>query len=163
MTKFLNEQVFQCTTEIVAACIGNDKITFDELPHFFNKVYDILYSLTKDKMNTSNTNYKHSLNTIPAVPIDESVFDDYIICLEDGKKLQMLKRHLKSMYGMSLDQYKDKWGLPIDYPVVAPNYAKKRSGIAKSIGLGKKSSRLKVVVGQSNDIGQDQVGVVVKR
>lgn len=163
MTKFLNEQVFQCTTEIVAACVGNNKITVDEIPPFFNKVYDILYSLTKDKMTTTSSNYKHSLNTVAAVPVEESVFDDYIICLEDGKKLQMLKRHLKSMYGMTLDQYKDKWGLPNDYPVVAPNYAKKRSGIAKSIGLGKKTSRLKVVVGQSNEIGQEQVGVVVKR
>jgi predicted transcriptional regulator len=72
----------------------------------------------------------------PAVPIEESVHEDYIVCLEDGKKLQMLKRHLKTVYNMSIEQYKEKWGLSAEYPVVSPNYAKRRSSIAKSSGLG---------------------------
>ena len=79
----------------------------------------------------------------PAVSIEDSVHDDYLICLEDGKKLQMLKRHLKTVYNMTVDQYKERWGLSADYPVVAPSYAKRRSNIAKTTGLGsgKKRSR----------------------
>ena len=74
----------------------------------------------------------------PFVPIDQSVTDDYIICLEDGKKLKMLKRHLKSSYNMTPEQYKERWGLSADYPMVAPNYAKRRSSLAMEIGLGRK-------------------------
>ena len=73
----------------------------------------------------------------PAVPIKKSVTPDHIICLEDGKKLKMLKRHLNTAYGMTPDEYRERWGLPHDYPMVAPNYAKKRSALAKEIGLGK--------------------------
>ena len=73
---------------------------------------------------------------VPAVPIEESVHNEYVVCLEDGKKLQMLKRHLKTVYNMTVDQYKERWGLPMDYPVVAPDYAKRRSAIAKNTGLG---------------------------
>ena len=74
----------------------------------------------------------------PAVPVKKSVFPDYIVCLEDGKKLKMLKRHLKTSYGMTPDEYRTKWGLPSDYPMVAPSYAAKRSTLAKKIGLGRK-------------------------
>ncbi|GBQ58046.1 Ros/MucR family transcriptional regulator [Komagataeibacter swingsii DSM 16373] len=74
----------------------------------------------------------------PAVPIKRSVFPDYIICLEDGKKLKMLKRHLHSAYGMTPEQYRERWGLPAEYPMVAPNYAERRSSLAREIGLGRK-------------------------
>jgi predicted transcriptional regulator len=74
----------------------------------------------------------------PGVPIKKSVFGDYIICLEDGKKLKMLKRHLKTAYNLEPDQYRERWGLPPDYPMVAPNYARQRSSLAKKIGLGTK-------------------------
>ncbi len=74
----------------------------------------------------------------PAVPIKKSVFPDHIVCLEDGKKLKMLKRHLKTAYNMSPEQYRERWGLPLDYPMVAPNYARHRSSLAKKIGLGTK-------------------------
>ena len=77
----------------------------------------------------------------PAVPINESVHDDYIVCLEDGKKLHMLKRHLGSMYGMTLDQYKERWSLPHDYPTVSPSYARRRSAIAQKTGLGTNGRR----------------------
>ena len=73
----------------------------------------------------------------PAVPVNESVFDDYIVCLEDGKQLQMLKRHLSTMYGMTLEQYRERWSLPHDYPMVSPSYARRRSAIARNTGLGK--------------------------
>ena len=75
----------------------------------------------------------------PAVPVKKSIFPDYIVCLEDGKKLKMLKRHLKTAYNMSPEEYRKRWGLPSDYPMVAPNYAKHRSILAKEIGLGTKS------------------------
>jgi predicted transcriptional regulator len=78
---------------------------------------------------------------VPAVPIKKSVTPDYIVCLEDGKKLKMLKRHLKAVYGMSLPEYRARWGLSADYPAVAPNYAKKRSSLAKNIGLGSRNRK----------------------
>ncbi|MBP2293822.1 putative transcriptional regulator [Azospirillum rugosum] len=77
----------------------------------------------------------------PAVPIKKSVTPDYIVCLEDGKKLKMLKRHLKTAYNMSPEEYRDRWGLPADYPMVAPNYARQRSSLAKQIGLGTRARR----------------------
>ena len=80
------------------------------------------------------------------MPINKSVTEDFIICLEDGKKLQMLKRHLKTVYNMTVEQYKERWGLPADYPVVSPNYAKRRSEIAKTSGLGMTSHRRKLKI-----------------
>src|SRR3954463_13180824 len=82
----------------------------------------------------------------PAVPIKKSVFSDYIVCLEDGKRLKMLKRHLQTSYGLTPDAYRTKWGLPRDYPMVAPTYAAKRSSLAKSIGLGRKAAAAEPVV-----------------
>ena len=80
---------------------------------------------------------------VPAVAVKKSVFPDYIICLEDGKKLKMLKRHLKTAYDLSPEQYRERWGLPSDYPMVAPNYAERRSSLAKQIGLGTQGRRSK--------------------
>ena len=79
----------------------------------------------------------------PAVPVKKSVLPDHIICLEDGKKLKMLKRHLKTSYDLTPEQYRERWGLPADYPMVAPNYAKRRSALAKEIGLGKRGRTAK--------------------
>jgi predicted transcriptional regulator len=112
--------------------------------------------------NRNPNSLKNRSPIVPAVPIEDSVTDEYIICLEDGKKLQMLKRHLNTVYNMSLDQYKERWGLPVDYPVVSPNYARRRSQIAKNTGLGVNGRRkkIKVVVGQNNMDGQSQVAVL---
>ena len=116
-------------SEIVAAYVSNNTMESSDLPEFIKLVY----------RNLHNTGFgKSSLGApgVPAVPIDESVNPDYIVCLEDGRRLKMLKRHLKTAYGMTPEQYKERWDLPSDYPMVAPNYAKKRTEIAKNIGLG---------------------------
>jgi predicted transcriptional regulator len=95
--------------------------------------------------------FRKSGPLVPAVPIEDSIKDDYIVCLEDGKKLQMLKRHLNTVYKMSIDEYRERWGLAPDYPVVAPNYARRRSQIAKNTGLGQTGRRKRVqFVDQSN-------------
>ena len=118
------------TTEIVAAHVANNSVAVADLPQLINEVYRTLASVG-------------SVPTVPerpqpAVPVKKSVHPDYIICLEDGKKLKMLKRHLKTAYNMSPEEYRDRWGLPADYPMVAPNYAAHRSSLAKKIGLGTK-------------------------
>ena len=129
------------TSRIVSAYISYNTLSVDEIPHLIKRIYDSVYSLSHRSPNMVRA------ATTPAVAIEDSVCDDYLICLEDGKKLSMLKRHLGSVYGMTLDQYKERWNLPPDYPTVSPNYARRRSAIAKTIGLGKngrKSSKLKV-------------------
>jgi predicted transcriptional regulator len=129
-------------TEIVSAYFASNEIPQSEIPDFLRKIYHAIQDLCRD------VSVKHRPELIPAVPIEESVQDDYIVCLEDGKRLQMLKRHLSTVYNMSIEQYKERWGLSMDYPVVSPNYARRRSEIAKTTGLGntghKKSSDLKV-------------------
>ena len=103
-----------------------------DLPELINTVYTGLANTGSDGKAISADRPQ------PAVPINRSVTDDYLICLEDGKKLKMLKRHLKTAYNMSPQEYRERWGLPADYPMVAPSYAKKRSELAKDIGLGTK-------------------------
>lgn len=120
-------------SEIVAAYVSNHTMESSELPNFIKLVHQSLY-VEKSSLGAPG---------VPAVPIDESVNPDYIVCLEDGKKLKMLKRHLKTAYGMNPTQYKERWSLPSDYPMVAPNYAKKRAEIAKGIGLGLKPRKKK--------------------
>jgi hypothetical protein len=104
-----------------------------ERRHWLKRYYELyfkkLHALASDEVATP-------VELTPAVPIRRSVTDDYIVCLEDGKKLKMLKRHLRTAYGLTPEQYREKWGLPADYPMVAPNYAKKRSSLARQIGLG---------------------------
>jgi predicted transcriptional regulator len=127
------------TVQIVSAHVGNNKVSTEELPALIQQVYHAL--------NGSNTGSAAARVPItppaerpkPAVAISKSVFNDYIVCLEDGKKLKMLKRHLQTAYGMSPEQYRAKWGLDTSYPMVAPEYAKKRSSLAKAIGLGTRS------------------------
>ncbi|MEK9831865.1 MAG: MucR family transcriptional regulator [Alphaproteobacteria bacterium] len=134
----MNEQVssaelLKLTADIVAAHVSNNKLPANELPQLIAQVHA---SLT-DTGGASGEQQRLS----PAVPVKKSVTADYIVCLEDGKKLKMLKRHLKTSYDMTPEQYRERWGLPADYPMVAPNYAKKRSQLAKKIGLGKRGKK----------------------
>lgn len=126
-------EMLELTTEIVAAHVGNNPVPLADLPKLIQDVYTTLTSI--------GTVLQAPERPKPSVPVKKSVFPDYIICLEDGKKLKMLKRHLKTAYNMTPEEYKDRWGLPADYPMVAPNYAKHRSHLAKEIGLGTKRRR----------------------
>lgn len=115
------------TSEIVSAYVSDNKIEPEQLPSLIENVYKKLIDIAENTLSEAAT---------PAVPIKKSVTPDYIICLEDGKKFKMMRRHLSQNYGLSPDEYRAKWGLPSNYPMVAPNYAKKRSKLAKDIGLG---------------------------
>ena len=126
------------TTEIVAAHVANNSVAVADLPHLIQEVYRTLSSVGSVPVIPERPQ--------PAVPVKKSVTPDYIICLEDGKKLKMLKRHLKTAYNMSPEEYRDRWGLPADYPMVAPNYAQHRSSLAKKIGLGTKPRKRKRAV-----------------
>ncbi|QDH12989.1 MucR family transcriptional regulator [Formicincola oecophyllae] len=120
------------TTDIIVARLSSTYVAPDNLAQLIRDVYAALAvpgSPTQSQAPTTQP--------VPAVPVRKSVYPDYIVCLEDGKKLKMLKRHLKSTYGMTPEQYREKWGLPVDYPLVAPNYAKRRSALAREIGLGR--------------------------
>jgi predicted transcriptional regulator len=119
------------TTDIVAAFVANNKMSPEELTELIRSVHRTLASLSTGAVAPAPERPK------PAAPINKSVQHDYIICLEDGKKLKMLKRYLRSTYNMSPDDYRKRWGLPADYPMVAPAYAARRSEFAKKIGLGK--------------------------
>jgi len=118
------------TAEIVSAHVANNNIAVADLPHLIQEVYRTL--------GTVGTAPVVPERPQPAVPVKKSVLPDYIICLEDGKKLKMLKRHLKTAYDMTPEEYRERWGLAADYPMVAPNYAAHRSSLAKKIGLGTK-------------------------
>jgi predicted transcriptional regulator len=128
--------VLGLTAQIVAAHVSNNKVTADELPALIQQVYHALSGSTAGTPIAPARPPAPAERPKPAVAISKSVFSDYIICLEDGKKLKMLKRHLQTAYGMSPEQYRAKWGLESNYPMVAPEYAKKRSSLAKAIGLG---------------------------
>lgn len=123
----LNE-LLELTTEIVAAHAGNNTVAPGDLPQLIRDVYKSLAAVGSQQ--ASNERLR------PAVAVKKSILPDYIVCLEDGKKLKMLKRHLKTAYNLTPEQYRERWGLPSDYPMVAPNYAKHRSNLAKKIGLG---------------------------
>lgn len=134
MTENFNpEDILAYTTEIVASHASHNTVDAKELPELIKNVYNALAALGGNKPEV-----KEEEKLIPAVPVSQSVFPDYIICLEDGKKLKTLKRHLSSAYGMGIEEYKARWNLPADYPVVAPAYADRRSALAKQIGLGRK-------------------------
>ena len=122
------------TTEIVAAHVSNNTVTVADLPALINQVYHSL-------ANIGQTTVVPTERPQPAVSVKRSIHPDYIICLEDGKKLKMLKRHLKTAYNMTPEEYRDRWGLASDYPMVAPNYARQRSKLAKEIGLGTRGRR----------------------
>ncbi len=124
-------EILALTAEIVSAHVANNTIVQTEVPDLIQSVFAKLADLASGEDSAS-------VELTPAVPIKKSVTDDYIICLEDGKKLKMLKRHLMTAYGMTPEEYRAKWGLKPDYPMVAPNYAAKRQELAKKIGLGRK-------------------------
>ena len=124
------------TAQIVSAHVGNNKVAADELPGLIQQVYQALNGSTAGAPPAQMRPSVPAERPKPAVPISKSVFSEYIVCLEDGKKLKMLKRHLQTAYGMTPEQYRAKWGLDSNYPMVAPEYAKKRSSLAKAIGLG---------------------------
>jgi predicted transcriptional regulator len=122
------------TTKVVAAYVGNNSVSMNDLPALINSVQSAFRGLGEDKAAPQKT------EQTPAVPIKKSVTPDYIVCLEDGKKLKMLKRHLKTVYDLSPDEYRIKWSLPPEYPMVAPNYARARSEMATKLGLGRKKA-----------------------
>ncbi|HWA29578.1 MAG TPA: MucR family transcriptional regulator [Rhizomicrobium sp.] len=127
-----NDELLKLTSDIIAAYVGNNSIQPSELPAVIKSVHATLGAL-------NGTGGEAAPLLKPAVPVKKSVTDEYVICLEDGKKLKMLKRYLRSNYQMTPEEYRAKWGLPADYPMVAPNYAAQRSEFAKRIGLGKKT------------------------
>ena len=122
--------VLGLTAQIVSAHLSKNNVAPDALPALIQDVYRTLANVGREPAQADKPQ--------PAVPVKKSVFPDHIICLEDGKKLKMLKRHLKTSFNMTPDQYRERWGLPADYPMVAPNYASHRSSLAKKIGLGTK-------------------------
>ena len=117
--------------QIVSAHIANNSVQAADLPALIQQVFATLTTLGSAPVQAVE-------RPEPAVPVRKSVFPDYIICLEDGKKLKMLKRHLMTSYNLTPDAYRERWGLPSNYPMVAPSYAERRSTLAKSIGLGRK-------------------------
>jgi predicted transcriptional regulator len=122
------------TTQIVAAYVANNTVAVNDLPGLIRQVHAAL-------ANVGGTAEIAPERPQPAVPIKRSVLPDYIVCLEDGKKLKMLKRHLKTAFNMTPEDYRERWDLPPDYPMVAPNYASQRSRLAKEIGLGTRARR----------------------
>ena len=130
------EDLLAFTTEIVSSLVSNNTIPAAELPALIQSVYKALATV-----NTAA--HPAQERPQPVVSIKKSVFPDYIVCLEDGKKLKMLKRHLKTAYNMTPEEYRERWNLPADYPMVAPNYAERRSGLAKQIGLGTRPRKSK--------------------
>jgi len=127
-----HQELLSLTTEIVSAFAGNNAVAVTDLPSIISSVYATLRGVGETQAE------KPAEAPTPAVPIKRSVMPDHIVCLEDGKKLKMLKRHLNTRYNMTPEEYRRRWGLPADYPMVAPNYAEQRSSLAKKIGLGRK-------------------------
>ncbi|HEX5281669.1 MAG TPA: MucR family transcriptional regulator [Micropepsaceae bacterium] len=129
-----SDDILKLATEIVAAYVSNNPIPVSEVPAMIKSVHSTLGGLGGGFAGEIQLSQK------PAIPVKRSVNPDFIVCLEDGKKLKMLKRYLRSNYGMTPEEYRSKWGLPADYPMVAPNYAAQRSEFAKKIGLGRTAS-----------------------
>ena len=127
----MNETLITLTSDIVAAHLSNNDVEVDAVPSLITNVYQALSGLGELEGQPEE-------RPEPAVSIRASVKPDYIVCLEDGKKLKMLKRYLRTNYDMTPEEYRARWGLPSDYPMVAPNYAEKRRDLAKKIGLGRK-------------------------
>lgn len=130
-------ELLQLTAEIVASHVSNNPVPTAEIGALIRQVYDSLAGLGRDALAAPGERPQ------PAVPVRRSINPDYIVCLEDGKKLKMLKRHLKTAYNMTPEDYRERWGLPADYPMVAPNYAEQRRELAKKIGLGTTRRRRK--------------------
>jgi len=127
----MKETLITLTSDIVAAHVSNNNVEVNAVPELITNVYQALSGLGDDTATKEE-------RPEPAVSIRASVKPDYIVCLEDGKKLKMLKRYIRTNYDMTPDEYRARWDLPSDYPMVAPNYAEKRRDLAKKIGLGRK-------------------------
>lgn len=127
--KLLKNSLMDKTTNIISAYVSNNSISTSDLPGLMADVFKRLDELSSEDVQEARPE--------PAVPIKKSITDNHIICLEDGAKLKMLKRYLRTRFDMTPDQYRARWGLPADYPMVAPEYAERRSKFAKKIGLGK--------------------------
>ena len=125
-------EILRLASEIVAAHVANNTVDMTELPGLIEQVYKSLANMDKDGESMTE-------RPTPAVTVRKSITPDYIVCLEDGKKLKMLKRYIRTAYNLTPEEYRAKWGLAADYPMVAPNYAKQRSAFAKQIGLGKRA------------------------
>ena len=132
MTGEPNADILRLTAKIVSAHVGKNQIAPDALPTLIQSVHHSLATAGMAEPAPAPA------PLTPAVPIRKSVFPDHIVCLEDGKKLTMLKRHLRVSFGMTPEQYREKWKLPADYPMVASDYASRRSNLAKQFGLGRK-------------------------
>ncbi len=130
--KSSSSELVELTADIVSAYISNNTVQSSELPTLIDKTFSAL----REASGKASQPVAPELN--PAVPIKKSVTPDYIICLDDGKKFKSLKRHIRTHYDLTPDEYREKWGLPYDYPMVAPNYAASRSALAKKMGLGRK-------------------------
>ncbi len=130
-----NNEIVGLTAQIVSAYVGNNTVASADLPKLIGDVHQALTGVATGAP-VAEAGLRDDLR--PAIPIKKSVTDEYIICLEDGKKFKSLKRHLRTHYKLSPDQYRAKWGLPPNYPMVAPNYAAARSQLAKKMGLGTK-------------------------
>ena len=131
------DELLRMTADVVSAYVSNNTLATGQLADVIQAVYNSLRGLEGQVAEPAPEPLK------PAVPIRKSVTPEYLICLEDGKKLKMLKRHLRSTYNLTPDEYRTKWGLPPDYPMVAPNYAAARSQLAKQMGLGQQRRRRK--------------------
>jgi len=125
-----NLDVLGLTAQIVSAHVSHNSVTPEGLPALIQDVYRTLTGVGREPARAARPE--------PAVPVKKSVFADHIVCLEDGKKLKMLKRHLKTAFNLTPEQYRERWDLPANYPMVSPNYARQRSSLAKKIGLGTK-------------------------
>jgi len=127
----ISNLLIELTSDIVSSFVSNNEISASDLPDLISGVYCTLSNVHSVDVTEKNEQE-------PAVPINKSYTRDYIICLEDGKKLKMLKRYLRTQYDMTPEDYREKWKLPANYPMVAPSYSKKRSAFAKEIGLGRR-------------------------
>jgi predicted transcriptional regulator len=125
----------ELAADIVSAYVSNNSVPASDLPALINEVHSALLRVTAGQPVTVTETPK------PAVPPKKSITNEHLVCLEDGRKFKSLKRHLRTQYNMSPDEYREKWGLPPDYPMVAPNYAKARSNLAKQMGLGQQRRR----------------------
>ncbi len=133
--KFENNDIVEFTTQIVSAYVANNAVVAADLPGLIGEVHAALSRASSNVVQSPKEELK------PAVPVKKSLTADYIICLEDGKKFKSLKRHLRTHYNMSPEEYREKWGLEPSYPMVAPKYAEARSNLAKKMGLGQRKGR----------------------
>jgi|SRR3954454_5364857 predicted transcriptional regulator len=130
-----NGSFIELTADIVSAYVSNNSVSAAEIPGLINQVHSALLRVSNGQAESPAEPLR------PAVPVKRSITPEHIVCLEDGKKFKSLKRHLRTQYDMTPEQYREKWSLPIDYPMVAPNYAAARSQLAKQMGLGQQRRR----------------------